>query len=683
MKYKFTLTTQSMLLAGSGEGGVLIDSDVVFHSTGFPYIPAKRVKGMLKESIEEVLEMNGKTDLDIKKILESLFGAPGRPTYEGKLTFSNLYIQNWGKIIGALEHSPKVGAFQPDFIKSFFTTEVQQTAIGKDGVAKKHSLRNYRVINSNVVFETFFQTQEALTNDESTYLQRAVQNLRYAGTRRNRGFGKIKCQIAAANGEEVQTADNHFYHTNIVKIAVDITTTAPVVLAQQLGEQNTVFTSKHITGNHLRGLLANVFIRNQGLVRANAHLEDVFYETFLSGKVHFSDLTYKSSRPIPLHLHTFKDDKSNDPVSVFSRPNGITKPLSGRGNIENEVIYIYGYDPKTTFNFHNSRENRAAGRNTEHDNEGGIFYYESLNEGQTFTGEITGEASLLSQLVSAFEPTFKARLGRSKAAQYGEVQVVVMPLEQDGGATIQSYPPGQYVLTLDSPLILLNENGLPSPDKKALLDTLPHGIDILNAAASITTIEQFNATWQSKSGKYAAYKEGSSFLLELKSELSEPITRLGEWNEQGFGKVRFEMFDENQKYKLLPKIEKNPALQEGRNTGIPILEEIEKVYSEEHRKVEAKTKAIEDAGKQAKKLNNHQIGRLERLFENSTTEEEINEWVEQTRGKPAEDALKNARLIDENHRLTIERYGMRDFQLLRIYWITYFQTLRKKNKTNG
>lgn len=682
MKYKFTLTTESMLLAGSGEGGVLIDADVVFHPTGFPYIPAKRVKGMLKESTEEVLEICGKTDTDIQKIIDALFGSPGCITYEGKLTFKNLYVHDWNKIVDALEHTTNVTAFQPDFIKSFFTTEIQQTAIGKDGVAQKHSLRNYRVINPGWSFETIFSITETLTDDEWNWLQKAIQNLRYAGTRRNRGFGKIKCQITEVNSEEAQNANSSSGNGDVGKIAVDITTLAPVVLAQQLGEQNTVFTQRHITGNHLRGLLANAFIRNQGLDRANAHLNDLFYEIFLSGRVHFTDLTYQNSVPVPLHVHSFKIDKTKKPVSVFSRPDGITKPIAGRGRIEDGVIRIEGYDPKTSFNFHNSRENRAAGRNTERDNEGGIFYYESLNEGQTFSGEITGENSLLSQLASSFEPTFTARLGRSKAAQYGEVQVMLTPREQDREVVVQSYPPGQYVLTLDSPLILLNENGLPFPDKKALLDALPAGVEILNAAASITMIEQFNATWQSKSGKYTAYKEGSSFLLELKSELSKPITRLGEWNEQGFGKVRFERFDEKQKYTILPKIESNPRPEEVRNTGIPILDEIEKMYLEEQKKVEAKTKAIDDAGK-GKMLNNHLIGRLERLFESSSTVGQINEWIEQTRSKPAGEALKNARLLDEDHRLRIERHGISDFPLLRIFWITYFQTLRKKNKTNG
>jgi CRISPR-associated protein Csx10 len=684
MNYKFTLTTESMLLAGSGEGGVLIDADVVFHPTGFPYIPAKRVKGMLRESTEEVLEIYGKNEADIKKTLDALFGVPGRSTYEGKLTFKNLYVQDWINIIDTLEHIPNVNAFQPDFIKSFFTTEVQQTAIGEDGVAQNRSLRNYRVINPGWTFETTFHITEALTDIEWNLLQKAVQNLLYAGTRRNRGFGKIKCQIAEVNEEETQTANNPSNNENIVKIEVDVTTIAPVVLAQQLGEQNTVFTLKHITGNHLRGLLANAFIRNHGLVRENAHLNGMFYDIFLSGKLHFSDLTYKNSRPIPLHVHAFKCDKNQNPVSVFSRPIEITKSLAGQGIIEDGVIYTEGYTPKTTFNFHNSRENRAAGRNTEHDNEGGIFYYESLNEGQTFIGEITGETSLLNSLVAAFEPTFTARLGRSKAAQYGEVHVALTPQEQDREATTQSYPIGQYILTLISPLVLLNENGMPSPDKNSLLNALPEGIEILNAAASTTTLEQFNATWQSKSGKYNAYKEGSSFLLELKSELSEPITQLGEWKEQGFGRVRFEPFDENQRYEIHPKNGNTPSvLQEGGNTKIPILDEIYMMYLEEQKKVGAKTKAIEDAGKPIKTLKNHQIGRLERLFENSTTEEEINEWIENTRNKPTGDALKNARLIDEGHRFRIERHGISDFPLLRVYWITYFQTLRKKNKANG
>jgi CRISPR/Cas system CMR subunit Cmr4 (Cas7 group RAMP superfamily) len=56
--YTLKLTLLSPCLIGSGEGfGAVIDSDIVFDEFGIPYIPAKRIKGCLRDSAIEVCEM--------------------------------------------------------------------------------------------------------------------------------------------------------------------------------------------------------------------------------------------------------------------------------------------------------------------------------------------------------------------------------------------------------------------------------------------------------------------------------------------------------------------------------------------------------------------------------------------------------------------------------------------------
>ncbi|WP_269849656.1 RAMP superfamily CRISPR-associated protein [Methanosarcina horonobensis] len=84
-------------LIGSGEGwGATIDSDIVFDKYGLPYIPAKRIKGCLRESAVEVLEIFEKASIGFvsQKEIDSLFGEIGQ-TESGELSFSNAYIEDY------------------------------------------------------------------------------------------------------------------------------------------------------------------------------------------------------------------------------------------------------------------------------------------------------------------------------------------------------------------------------------------------------------------------------------------------------------------------------------------------------------------------------------------------------------------------------------------------------------
>lgn len=697
-----------MLLTSSGEGGVLIDSDVVFHTSGFPFIPAKRVKGMLRESMEEVMEIKGEDESTIELLVNSLFGESGKQTYEGKLLFSNLFIQGWDQICKGLAKFPQP-AFQPDFIKTYFTTEIQQTAIGKNGIAKDKSLRNYRVINPGYSFEASVITTEELTSQEWNYLEKAAQNLRYAGTRRNRGFGKVSCEVEEDKAPASSGVNAHISDASgSGQLSVEITTVSPVVLAQQLGEQNTVFTSRYISGSQVRGLLANAYIKSQQLTRSNAHLNSNFYELFLSGKVKFGNLNFRNSSQMPMHIQQFKANKKEKPISVFENDSEITRPIAKLGKIVENMeanpediytVFTEGLTPQTTLFFHNSRKNRRAGRSTE--NEGSIFYYESLNENQSFSGQISGSPHLITHLKSVLPSRFSERLGRSRSVQYGEIEISLSAIPAPANTTYK-YPAGKYLLVLKSPLILFNKFGLPEPGKESLCMALSEIITqkpiILNAFATTTVAEQFNASWLSKSGKCLAYKEGSSFLIELPNELvlPKPLEFLGEWNEQGFGRLTFEIFESNSTYQWEPESsnsdrnsENQPEAQ-AKTTGVPILDKIVENFNYQQSIIKVKTKAIQDASSSGntRLLKNHLIGRMERLFESSQTPEEIQEWVgncfkNNAASKPAGETLQKAGLINDKNEFSLNKSGEKIFEFQKHYWITFFQTLRKKNKSNG
>ncbi len=190
--YTLKLTLVSDTLIGSGEGyGAVIDTDVVFDSYGFPYIPAKRIKGCLRESADEVESIFKKAKIGKSLNVDEVFGKQGDT--DGKVYFSNLYIQDYQKCIEWMEYI-KAQDFgkhiHTETVLSNYTFIRRQTRLEK-GVAKEHSLRSSRVLNTGLEFYGELNLEE----DTLETLALAIQNLRSMGTMRNRGLGHVSCQL--------------------------------------------------------------------------------------------------------------------------------------------------------------------------------------------------------------------------------------------------------------------------------------------------------------------------------------------------------------------------------------------------------------------------------------------------------------------------------------------------------
>ncbi len=199
------ITTESETLIGSGEGwGANIDTDVVLDDCGLPYIPAKRIKGCLRESALEVVEMFEQSGIDYTENLEEIFGKKGQG--KTRVVFENLYIGKDVKEYEKIRECLMWGMHEFGHIISKETTASvltslrQQTAINKDEVAEEHSLRTIRVIKKGVEFvgKVHLPKDDKLNKNENL-LSFAAKNLRYIGTKRNRGFGQITCSFVELN----------------------------------------------------------------------------------------------------------------------------------------------------------------------------------------------------------------------------------------------------------------------------------------------------------------------------------------------------------------------------------------------------------------------------------------------------------------------------------------------------
>lgn len=196
---KIEITLKSNTLTGSGEGfGSIIDTDIVFDDTGLPCIPAKRIKGCLRDSATEVSEMFNSSGINFPLDIDNTFGKEGQempcPVY-----FSNLLLEDYKANRAWLQYYRDKKILSEESIINFFTEIRQQTAINEDtGVAKDRSLRTIRVIKKGHKFTGEIQIEDSSIIDT---LSLACLNLRHIGTKRNRGFGEVECKLYDSSSE--------------------------------------------------------------------------------------------------------------------------------------------------------------------------------------------------------------------------------------------------------------------------------------------------------------------------------------------------------------------------------------------------------------------------------------------------------------------------------------------------
>jgi CRISPR-associated protein Csx10 len=215
MPYTLEITLISPLSPGSGEGWAgMIDSDVVFDEYGLPYIPARRIKGILREMAYDVSGALAPlwgasdsvfTDADVLR----LFGNRGNEQ-PSPLRVENAYLNDYQQTREWLEWAKRYAKAQkPDAapimtrarVIDAFTHLRQQTAI-ENGIAQKGSLRTSRVLNRHQQFFSRVEISEPNTADE-TLLALAAGVMRALGGKRNRGLGQVQCRLLNHDNQDL------------------------------------------------------------------------------------------------------------------------------------------------------------------------------------------------------------------------------------------------------------------------------------------------------------------------------------------------------------------------------------------------------------------------------------------------------------------------------------------------
>lgn len=166
---------------GSGlSGGATTDALLIKDKHNLPFIPGKTIKGLLREAVEDILSLG-----DYSKYESSFFEAFGysdgqNEIHNGCAFFTNAHLRKDLRDI----------IINKD-LHSYLYRKTASTAIGENGIAKKHSLR---VIKTSIPCTLEGQILNVpdhlggLINSGLMYIKRI-------GVNRNRGLGRCNIKI--------------------------------------------------------------------------------------------------------------------------------------------------------------------------------------------------------------------------------------------------------------------------------------------------------------------------------------------------------------------------------------------------------------------------------------------------------------------------------------------------------
>jgi CRISPR/Cas system CSM-associated protein Csm3 (group 7 of RAMP superfamily) len=179
-KIEYTITFLSDWHAGSGlSSGAEADAVVIKDSNNLPYLPGKTIKGLVKDALKDIGNINEETinllmGYEIKDSNNKTIS-----TFPGTLFFSNAALekQTEEEITKDMSHH--------------LYRKIASTTIDENGIAKSGSLRTMEVCIP-IELEGYV---DGIQENEIKQLEKAFKYTRHIGVNRNRGLGRCQFKI--------------------------------------------------------------------------------------------------------------------------------------------------------------------------------------------------------------------------------------------------------------------------------------------------------------------------------------------------------------------------------------------------------------------------------------------------------------------------------------------------------
>lgn len=530
MNIKYEIQLHTYWHCGSGlAAGADVDALAIKDKYGLPFIPGKTIKGLIREAVDEMLtlksdETNVSVDyvktfgLPIQK--QSLFSKDSKITEKSEAFFSNACLRK-----------DESDAIKANGLARFMFDSVSQTAIGKNGVAHEHSLRKIEIACPCVLEGEILNVPEGMID----YVENGMKYTKYLGLGRNRGLGRCSFTITKKQEEkEEDKANESVKGSGTLQFKCRLL--SDVILNQKAATEGPNNTLDFIPGNNFLGIAAGVLYPN---VPAETAIE-----LFHAKGVRFGDA----------HLGKEKSNKDSQNIRGLKVPACMYKP-----KLEEGLYIMYGTDKKSEdirkkqlkqcrsgyYDFTSAEAEKietktnfaiksAHDKNSRTSAEAQMYGYESLEKDLVlfFEVEVDDNEAYREQIKKAL--VGKKRIGRSRSAQYGLVEIEETSFTQPKSNQTSG---DITIVYADSRLIFLNEEtGMPTfqPSPKDL------GIEEGKIVWDDCQVRTFQyAPWNFKRKCFdtdrCGIEAGSVFVvkggnLKIKSYI-------GNYNNEGFGKV--------------------------------------------------------------------------------------------------------------------------------------------------
>lgn len=513
LRKKLVIELKSDLISGSGEGwGNTVDNDIVYDQFGFPYIPAKRIKGLLKEAALDLEELEVLED----GISEDVFGNEEEQGHH--FIIYNAFLEHIddmkNEIVNLKKEYQKYVTISS--VLNHYTIKRYQTALDDDGIAKENSLRLSRAISKNQKFYAKMEYEE----QDDTIIKKCISMIHHMGVSRNRGFGEVDLYL---EDDYINLREINFDMEDDLEYDVKLYLENKTELSISNFQKEK--SLDYISGASLLGCFANLYLKTH-------QVDQRFYDLFVSGNVRFSnayisDEVWDEYRPIRESLYQQKvgdyyiDKLVTDSNEILSKVRNKYISSNKIKEVEKEMYY-----------HHRRPKDKSIGHVVSNERiEDGTFYQlEVISANQRFIAHINGKGKDLKEILMGL-PSF-IRIGKSKYTQYGNVYIDHITYNICKSKIIEAGK--EVVCTLLSPLLILDEK------KESRLDTqeLNNFLNLENPRyfVGFSKVGGYNAKWKLQKPSYIAFSAGSCIKGILKNDIKSEFV-YGDLLQEGLGQI--------------------------------------------------------------------------------------------------------------------------------------------------
>jgi hypothetical protein len=342
------------------------------------------------------------------------------------------------------------------------------------------------------------------------------------------------------------------------ELMYEVTFLSDIVLPSTSNTEGNIQNLDFIAGSNFLGMVAKKY--------------DDFeksFDIFHSGKVRFGDarLLKEDKRTFKMPLSYFFDKGKEETlynhhlIEDFKEFQQLKQKRNGYITENKEVLYIdYTYSQKSAYDKKNRRSL-----------EGSMFGYSAMQKDLKWQFSIKVDDSISANDLKLLKTTIleSNRLGKSKSAQYGLVEIKYLGSEALASAKVA--PTEISFLYFKSRVALVDENGNPTYDLKYLCDGLEYKdkdnkliskIDYQKCQIKTSTFTPYNGAMQTKTYERVVINSASVVVLKhLTAEQLEKIKKgVGAYWAEGFGEILINPSFLSEKAFALGKIEKEQKL---------------------------------------------------------------------------------------------------------------------------